>query len=112
MPASYGMHPVLNIKHLKKYQESPQEFRERPQLKMNRLNFDTLPEYNFDRIVSERTQKGRNIHRIPIYCLRYTNYGPENDTWETKQNLTNAPEVLLEWERLKALQKKKVRTTE
>lgn len=26
MPASYWMHPVLNIEHLEKYQESPSEF--------------------------------------------------------------------------------------
>ena len=30
MPASYGMHPVLNIEHLEKYQEPPKEFGERP----------------------------------------------------------------------------------
>ena len=39
--------------------------------------------------------------------MRYTNYGPEGDTWETRQNLKNAPEVLYEWEKVKALQKKK-----
>jgi len=27
MPASYGMHPVLNIAHLEQYTQSPQEFR-------------------------------------------------------------------------------------
>jgi hypothetical protein len=26
MPASYGIHPVLNIAHLEKYQASPTEF--------------------------------------------------------------------------------------
>jgi hypothetical protein len=26
MPASYGIHPVLNIAHLEKYQASPPEF--------------------------------------------------------------------------------------
>ena len=28
MPASYGIHPVLNIAHLEKYQTSPPEFGE------------------------------------------------------------------------------------
>ena len=110
MPGSYGMHPVLNIEHLEKYQESPVEFGERPTLKTNRLDFDALPEYEVDRIVAERTRKGRNGRRIPIYRLRYTNYGPEGDTWETKQNLKNAPEVLHEWEKFKALQKQKLKS--
>ena len=112
MPASYGMHPVLNIEHLEKYQELPSEFGERPQLKMERPNFDALPEYEVDRIVAERMWKGRNGRKVPIYRLRYTNYGPDGDTWETRQNLKNAPEVLHEWEKFKALQKKKSRTTE
>lgn len=107
MPASYGMHPVLNIEHLEKYKESPSELGERPQLKTNRLSFDALPEYEVDKIVAERTCKGKNGRKIPIYRLRYTNYGPESDTWETKQNLKNAPEVLREWEKFKALLKKK-----
>ena len=51
MPASYGMHPVLNIEHLEKYQESPEEFGERPHARINRPSFDVLPEYEVDRIV-------------------------------------------------------------
>lgn len=111
MPASYGMHPVLNIEHLEKYQESPDEFGERPQLQTSRLNFDELPEYEVDKIVAERTRKGRNGRKIPIYRLQYTNYGPEGDTWETRQNLKNAPEILKKWEEFKTLQKRKPKTT-
>ena len=111
MPASYGMHPVLNIEHLEKYQESPSQFGDRPQLKTNRPDFDALPEYEVDKIVAERTRKGRNGRRIPIYRLRYTNYGPEDDTWETKQHLKNAPEILDAWNKFKAHQKKKLKTT-
>ena len=111
MPASYGMHPVLNIEHLERYQESPKEFGDRPKIEPNRLSFDALPEYEVDRIVAERTRRGRNGRKIPIYRVRYTNYGPEEDTWETKQNLKNAPEVLRDWEKIKALQKKKYETS-
>ena len=111
MPASYGMHPVLNIQQLEKYQESPSEFGERLQLQTNQLNFDVLPEYKVNKIVAECMQKGRNGCRIPIYHLQYTNYGPESDTWETRRNLKNAPEILCKWEKFKALQKKKLTTT-
>lgn len=67
MPASYGMHLVLNIAHLEKYQESPNDFGDCPQLKMNRSDFDALPEYEVERIVAERTRKGKNGRKIPIY---------------------------------------------
>ena len=97
MPASFGMHPVLNIEHLEKYQESPEEFGERPRIKMKRMDFEELPEYQVDHIVAESWRKGRNGKRIPIYRVRYTGYGPEADTWEPRQNLKNAPMVLKEW---------------
>lgn len=48
MPVSYGMHPILNIEHLEKYQESPSEFGEQPKLTLNRLSFDELPKYEVD----------------------------------------------------------------
>jgi len=110
MSASYGMDPVLSIEPLEKYQESPNEFGDHPQLQTNRASFDILPEYEVNKIVAEHTQKGRNRQRILIYHVRYTNYGPEGDTWETRQNLKNTPDVLLEWEKFKAFQKKKSRT--
>lgn len=34
LPASYGMHPILNIAHLEKYIPSPEEFGNRPRLQM------------------------------------------------------------------------------
>ena len=53
MPASYGIHQVLNIAHLKMYQTSPPEFSERPQKSLNWEDFDDLPEYEVERIVAE-----------------------------------------------------------
>ena len=111
MPASYGMHPVLNIEHLEKYQELLDEFGEQPQLQTSQLNFDALPEYEVDKIMAEHTRKGRNSRKIPIYRLWYTNYRPEGNTWETRQNLKNAPKILKKWEEFKTLQKRKSKTT-
>ena len=58
MPASYGIHPVLNIAHLEKYRSSPPEFGSRPQKSLHRDDFDVLPEYEVERIVAERRAKG------------------------------------------------------
>ena len=109
MPASFGMHPVLNIEHLEKYQESPDKFGERPKIRMGRMDFEELPEYQVDRIVSESWRKGRNGKRIPIYRVRYTGYGPEADTWEPRQNLKNAPMVLKEWTDNKASRSRRLK---
>ena len=60
MPVSYGIHPVLNITHLEKYQTSPPEFGERPQKYLNQEDFDDLLEYEVVRIVAEHQKKGQN----------------------------------------------------
>ena len=99
MPASYGIHPVLNIAHLEKYQASPAEFGVRPQKSLNREDFDKLPEYEVDKIVAERRKKGRNGKRILQYLTRFKEYSEEFDEWLTENQLKNAPEPLKEWKK-------------
>ena len=53
MPASYGIHLVLNIAHLEKYQTSPAEFGVWPQEPLNWEDFDELPEYKVDKTVAK-----------------------------------------------------------
>ena len=53
MPQSYGIHPVLNIMHLERYQPSPDEFGNRPAKSLNRADFDELPEYEVEMIIAD-----------------------------------------------------------
>ena len=53
MPASYGIHPGLNIAHLERYQALPPKFGDRPQKSLNQEDFDELPEYEVDKILAE-----------------------------------------------------------
>ena len=52
MPESYGIHPVLNIVHLEKYQPSPAEFSNQPTKSLNCADFDELPEYKVEMIIA------------------------------------------------------------
>ena len=101
MPASYGIHPVLNIAHLEKYQTSPPEFGDRPRKSLNREDFNDLPEYEVERIIAERRKKGRNGKRILQYLTRFRRYSNEFDEWLSGSQLKNAPEPLEFWEREK-----------
>ena len=105
MPASYGIHPVLNIAHLKKYCVSPPEFSVRPQKSLNREDFDNLPEYEVEKIVAERRKKGRNGRRILQYLTRFKGYSEDYDEWLTGNQLKNAPEPLEIWRRSKEIQR-------
>ena len=52
MPESYGIHPMLNIAHLEKYQPSPAKFDNQPTKSLNRADFNKLPEYEVEMIIA------------------------------------------------------------
>src|SRR5882757_4997454 len=97
MPESYGIHPILNIAHLEKYQPSPAEFGNRPTKSLNRADFDKLPEYEVDKIIAERRKKGRNGRRIIQFLTRFQGYTEDSDEWLNQKQLRNAPEILEAW---------------
>ena len=65
MPSSYGIHPILNIAHLEKYQSSPAEFGERPIKNLNREDFNELPEYKVERIRLRQMAHSNSIEERP-----------------------------------------------
>src|ERR1700683_4560710 len=89
MPSSCGIHPILNISHLEKYQSSPAEFGEHPIKNLNREDFNELPEYEVERIITERKKKGRNGRRIIQYLTRFKGYPADSDEWLTQTQLRN-----------------------
>ena len=71
MPQSYGIHPVLNITHLEKYQLSPTKFGNRPTKSLNRADFDELHEYDVEMIIADRRKKsgkGRYVMEYLGFC--------------------------------------------
>ncbi len=114
LPASYKIHPVISIAHLQPYRESPPELGERKTRRLNRLDFEDLPEYEVERIVGEfyedvRTRKaGKAGRRVQRLVTRFVGYGPEWDDYLTRADLRNAPDIPKEWdERDKSLDKEK-----
>ena len=106
LPASYGIHPILNIAHLERYEASPPELGDRPHKELNRADFNTMEEFEVERILKESTRKGRGGRRHAIFLTRFVGYGPEYDEWLTANQLRNAPEVMEAWrEERKGLQR-------
>jgi len=101
LPASYGIHPILNIAHLEEYKLSPSSLGDRPSKRLNRQDFDKLPEFKAEAIIGEwlrKTKKGRHIQEFKV---RFMGYGPEFDEWLPPRNLKNAPELLAQWQATK-----------
>ena len=53
LPTSYGIHPILNVAHLKPYVSSDSRFGPRPSRHMNRTDFTEVPEYEVDTILRQ-----------------------------------------------------------
>ena len=102
LPASYGLHPILNIAHLEEYKPSPDFLGNRPTKRLNRQDFNELPEFEVEAIIGERLRKTRTGRRTKEFKVRFTGYGPEFDEWLPPRNLRNAPELLAHWQATKS----------
>jgi hypothetical protein len=90
LPDSYPMHNVVNLQHLTKYNRSPDKLR--PVLTNPRDILKSTEEYEVEKIVGERRNKGKVYYRI-----RWKGYSAEDDSWQSARDLRNAPELLKEW---------------
>ena len=99
MPASYGIHPVLNSAYLETYTPSDPSFRNRTIKTLSHQDFHALPEYEVDSIIAERWRRMRNGRRIQELLTHFTGYDSSFDEWLTRRQLRNAPERLRKWDR-------------
>jgi hypothetical protein len=96
MPASYGIHPVIHAEHLTTYTANSTPIVDRPTKSLSRDDFDTLHEFEIEKIVSERKVK-RGKRLTTQYKVRWKDYDESADTWEPERSLKNAPAVLRAW---------------
>ena len=97
MAQSCGIHPVLNIAHLERYQPSPAEFGNRPTKSLNCTDFDELPEYKVEMIIADRRKRSRKGRYVMEYLTRFKGYNADSDEWLNSRQLRNAPEILKMW---------------
>ncbi len=98
LPASYGIHLILNIAHLERYSTSPPEFGIRPIKNMTHADFEELPKVEVKKIVGEKMFKISGKHRhIKKYHVRWVRLPENEDEWKTKEELRNAPHILEAW---------------
>ena len=85
-PSNSRAHPTVNISRVQLY------FGPRPRLMTAPPNDDAGHEYEVDRIMGHRTRHGKDF-----YYIHWKGYPAEDDTWEPKENISEA--VLRTWER-------------
>ena len=100
MPQSYGIHPILNVAHLEPYRDSDSVFGEHAAKKLDRANFDTLPEFEVEKILHNRWRKVCNGQHVQELLVRFTRYVTSSDEWMMRRQLKNAPDILDAWDQL------------
>jgi hypothetical protein len=89
----YPGFPVFNLDHMKPYKESPKEFGDRTMMPETRDKLEA-EEYEVEKIVGKKYDKRRKTH---LWLVRWKNYGPQFDSWQTTRDLRNAPEMMREY---------------
>jgi hypothetical protein len=87
----YPGFPVFNLDHLKPYRETLDEFGKRITMTDTRENRIETEEYEVEKIVGKKYDKRR---KQDMWLVRWKGYGPQFDTWQTRKDLRNAPEML------------------
>lgn len=101
LPASYKIHPVVNIQHLESFVPSPEEFGPQPKIQISHQDFEDLPEDEVEQIIGEGFIKTHQRH-TKYFKIRWAGYGPDHDTWQSQSDVRNTPDTIKAWERLKA----------
>jgi hypothetical protein len=82
---------VFNLDHLKPYKETFDEFGKHITMTDTRKHRIETEEYEVEKIVGKKYDKRRKQH---MWLVRWKGYGPQFDTWQTRKDLRNAPEML------------------
>jgi len=93
LPETMKIHPVFHVSLLKPYQPSPDEFA-RPIPPPAIVESDTgQEEYEVEAILDKRI-----IRKKTQYLVKWVGYPLHDATWEPVRNLSNAPEIIKEFE--------------
>ena len=91
LPKSIKIHPVVNVSRVRLYK--PQVERQKKTLPKPVI-IKGEEEFKVEKILNKRTVRGKEK-----FLVRWKGYMVEEDTWENKENLENAKELVEEFER-------------
>ena len=91
LPSSMRIHPVVNVSrivHYKKQIKGQKVEEGKP------VEIEGVEEWEVEKILNKR-----KIREVVKYLVRWKGFTAEGDTWERKENLKNAEELIKEFER-------------
>ena len=101
LPSPIKIHPVVNVSRVRPY---------KPQVKGQKkippkpVIIKGEEEFEVEKIINKRMVRGREK-----FLVRWKGYTVEEDTWESRENLENAKELVEEFERMYKEEDKELR---
>ena len=91
LPSSMRIHPVVNVSQIVRYKEQV-EGQKKEEGKP--VEVEGVEEWEVEKILNKKRMRG-----VEKYLIRWKGFTAEGDTWERKENLKNAEELIKEFER-------------
>jgi len=91
LPSSMRIHPVVNISWIVRYKEQMKKQRKE---EGKPIEVEGVEEWEVEKILNKKTMR-----RIVKYLIWWKEFTAKGDTWERKENLKNAEELIEEFKR-------------
>ena len=91
LPSSMRIHPVVNVSRIVRYKEQVKgQKKEEGKL----VEVEGVEEWEVEKILNKKKMRG-----VEKYLIRWKGFTAEGDTWEKRENLKNAEELIEKFER-------------
>ena len=91
LPSSMRIHLVVNVSRIVRYKK---QMKGQKKEKGKRIEVEEVEEWEVEKILNKKKIRG-----VEKYLIRWKGFTVEGDTWERKENLKNAKELIEEFER-------------
>ena len=91
LPSSMRIHPVVNVSWIVRYKEQVKGQRKE---EGKPVEVEGVEEWEVEKILNKKKIRG-----VEKYLIRWKGFTAEGDTWERRENLKNAEELIEEFER-------------
>jgi len=90
LPSSMRIHPVVNVSWIVRYKE---QVKGQKKEKGKLVEVEGVEEWEVEKILNKKKIRG-----VEKYLIRWKGFTAEGDTWERRENLKNAEELIEEFE--------------
>ena len=90
LPSSMRIHPVVNVSQIVRYKE---QIKGQKKEEGKLVEVERVKEWEVEKILNKKKTK-----RVEKYLIRWKGFTVEGDTWEKRENLKNAEELIEEFE--------------